>query len=40
MEFEKLVAFAKENRSIFVVGMDDPLVGGLVDESTAGIAFR
>lgn len=33
MEFDKLVAFAKEEKIDFViVGMDDPLVGGLVDE--------
>ena len=32
MEFDKLVAFAKEKEVDFViVGMDDPLVGGLVD---------
>ncbi len=32
MEFERLTAFAKENSVDFViVGMDDPLVGGLVD---------
>ena len=32
MEFEKLAAFARENAIDFViVGMDDPLVGGLVD---------
>lgn len=39
MEFDKLVAFAKENAIDFViVGMDDPLVGGLVDElEAAGI---
>ncbi len=39
MEFDKLVAFSKENAIDFViVGMDDPLVGGLVDElETAGI---
>lgn len=39
MEFDKLVAFAKENSIDFViVGMDDPLVGGLVDEmEKAGI---
>ncbi len=39
MEFEKIVAFAKENTIDFViVGMDDPLVGGLVDElEAAGI---
>lgn len=32
MEFEKLVAFAKEQGVDFtIVGMDDPLVGGIVD---------
>lgn len=32
MEFDKLVSFAKEKEIDFViVGMDDPLVGGLVD---------
>lgn len=32
MEFEKIVAFAKENAiDLTIVGMDDPLVGGLVD---------
>ena len=32
MEFEKLSAFAKENAiDLTVVGMDDPLVGGIVD---------
>lgn len=32
MEFDKLVAFAKEHRIDFtIVGMDDPLVGGIVD---------
>ena len=32
MEFEKLAAFAKENAvDLCIVGMDDPLVGGLVD---------
>ncbi|MBR5247420.1 MAG: phosphoribosylamine--glycine ligase [Lachnospiraceae bacterium] len=32
MEFEKLAAFAKEKEIDFtIVGMDDPLVGGLVD---------
>ena len=32
MEFDKLVAFAKEKAIDFtIVGMDDPLVGGLVD---------
>lgn len=33
MEFDKIVAFAKEKEiDLTVVGMDDPLVGGLVDE--------
>ena len=32
MEFDKLVAFAKEKAiDLTVIGMDDPLVGGLVD---------
>ena len=32
MEFEKLVSFAKENAiDLTIVGMDDPLVGGIVD---------
>ena len=32
MEFEKLAAFAKEHEVDFtIVGMDDPLVGGIVD---------
>ena len=32
MEFDKLVAFAKENSiDLTVIGMDDPLVGGVVD---------
>ncbi len=32
MEFDKLVSFAKENAVDFtIVGMDDPLVGGIVD---------
>ncbi len=36
MEFDKLVSFAKEKSIDFViVGMDDPLVGGLVDEMEA-----
>ena len=36
MEFEKLVAFAKEKEiDLVIVGMDDPLVGGLVDEMEA-----
>ncbi len=39
MEFEKLTAFAKEAEiDLVIVGMDDPLVGGLVDElEAAGI---
>ena len=39
MEFDRLVAFAKDNAIDFViVGMDDPLVGGLVDRmEEAGI---
>lgn len=33
MEFDKLVAFARETLiDLVIVGMDDPLVGGLVDE--------
>ncbi|MBQ7954179.1 MAG: phosphoribosylamine--glycine ligase [Lachnospiraceae bacterium] len=33
MEFDKIVAFAKEREiDLTIVGMDDPLVGGLVDE--------
>lgn len=33
MEFDKLVAFAKDNAIDFtIIGMDDPLVGGIVDE--------
>ena len=36
MEFDKLVAFAKEKAiDLTIVGMDDPLVGGLVDEMEA-----
>ena len=32
MEFEKLAAFAKEEKiDLTVIGMDDPLVGGIVD---------
>ena len=32
MEFDKLVAFAKENQiDLTIIGMDDPLVGGVVD---------
>ena len=32
MEFDKLIAFAKENAiDLTVIGMDDPLVGGIVD---------
>ena len=33
MEFNKLVAFAKEKEiDLTIIGMDDPLVGGVVDE--------
>ena len=36
MEFDKIVAFSKENAiDLVIVGMDDPLVGGLVDELEA-----
>lgn len=36
MEFDKLVSFAKEKAvDLVIVGMDDPLVGGLVDEMEA-----
>lgn len=36
MEFDKLTAFAKEKAiDLTIVGMDDPLVGGLVDEMEA-----
>ncbi len=36
MEFDKLVSFAKEKSiDLVIVGMDDPLVGGLVDEMEA-----
>lgn len=36
MEFDKLVDFAKEKAiDLTIVGMDDPLVGGLVDEMEA-----
>ena len=42
MEFEKLAAFAREKEiDLTIVGMDDPLVGGIVDvfeaEGTARI---
>lgn len=39
MEFNKIVSFAKEKEiDLVIVGMDDPLVGGLVDElEAAGI---
>ncbi len=39
MEFDKLVSFAKEKEiDLVIVGMDDPLVGGLVDQmESAGI---
>lgn len=33
MEFDRIVAFAKEKEiDLTIVGMDDPLVGGLIDE--------
>ena len=33
MEFDKLVDFAKEKEiDLTVIGMDDPLVGGIVDK--------
>lgn len=36
MEFDKIVAFAREKEiDLTIVGMDDPLVGGLVDELEA-----
>lgn len=36
MEFDKIVAFSKEKEiDLTIVGMDDPLVGGLVDELNA-----
>ena len=36
MEFDKIVAFAREKEiDLVIVGMDDPLVGGLVDELEA-----
>ena len=36
MEFDKLTAFAREKAiDLTIVGMDDPLVGGLVDEMEA-----
>ena len=36
MEFDKIVAFAKDKKiDLTIVGMDDPLVGGLVDELNA-----
>lgn len=40
MEFDRLVAFAREKEiDLTIVGMDDPLVGGLVDEMEAA-GFR
>ena len=34
MEFDKIVAFAKEKEvDLVIVGMDDPLVGGLVENT-------
>ena len=36
MEFDRIVAFAKEKAvDLTIVGMDDPLVGGLIDELEA-----
>ncbi|MBR6769704.1 MAG: phosphoribosylamine--glycine ligase [Lachnospiraceae bacterium] len=36
MEFDKIVGFAKEKEiDLTIVGMDDPLVGGLIDELEA-----
>lgn len=36
MEFDKLVAFAKEKEiGLTIIGMDDPLVGGVVDDFEA-----
>ncbi|MBQ7066356.1 MAG: phosphoribosylamine--glycine ligase [Lachnospiraceae bacterium] len=36
MEFDKIVAFAKDKQvDLTIVGMDDPLVGGLIDELEA-----
>ena len=36
MEFEKLADFAQENQiDLTIIGMDDPLVGGIVDEFEA-----
>ena len=36
MEFDRIVSFAKEKEiDLTIVGMDDPLVGGLVDEMEA-----
>ena len=33
MEFERLVSYAKEKEiDLTIIGMDDPLVGGIVDE--------
>ena len=39
MEFDKITAFAKEKAiDLTIVGMDDPLVGGLIDElESAGL---
>jgi len=40
MEFDKLVAFAKEKEiDLTVIGMDDPLVGGVVDAFEADCAY-
>ena len=36
MEFDKIVSFAREKEiDLTIVGMDDPLVGGLVDQLEA-----
>ena len=41
MEFEKLAAFAKEKEIDFtIIGMDDPLVGGVVDVFEAEASKR
>ena len=38
MEFEKLADFAQENQiDLTIIGMDDPLVGGIVDGRLQGI---
>ncbi len=38
MEFEKLADFAQENQiDLTIIGMDDPLVGGIVDEFESAV---